>query len=244
MTRWGTRTVMTIAGQDSNGYRGCIYSYQQAWALLALPVGFSVSFNVDAFTSFPMPCRDKTLLRTPRCIAKFFVRTGHLPLCKILMFSWWEREARGSASEELLEGMNQYQGAGWPSTQRLSSRVVLQGMVTLTPPPSTGCSTAGVCRGQLVVMLVQRNLFVSHFKCLVFPSHKKMLPKAGFHCRSAVVPGQQFQLIDSHQPVISRAFLGALHPCDIVLKYLRTEKAVSATFFSGSSSDLIPPYLT
>lgn len=89
-------------------------------------------------------------------------------------------------------------------------------------------------------MLVQRNLFVSRFKCLVFPSHKKMVPKAGFHCRNAVVRGQQFQLMGSHQPLSSRTFLGALHPCNTVLKDLRTEKAVSATFFS----DLIPPYLT
>lgn len=48
---------MTRAGQDSNAYRGCIYSHQQAWTLLALPVRLKLSapFNVDAFMSLKLP---------------------------------------------------------------------------------------------------------------------------------------------------------------------------------------------
>lgn len=77
------------------------------------------------------------------------------------------------------------------------------------------------------VQCLQKDLFVSHFKFFVFPSREKMLQKAGFPCRNTVVPGQLFQLIDSHQPVISDTFLGVLHPCDIALKYLRREKSIS-----------------
>ena len=142
------------------------------------------------------------------------------------MFSWWERDAQGSASEEIQEGMNQYHRAGRPPMQRFSS-VVMQGMATLPPVSPTGCSTAGVFKGQLVetplpaVLRLQKNRFVSHCKFFVFPSQEKMLQKAGFPCRDAVFPGQMFQLIDSHQPVISVTFLGVLHPCDNFLKHHR-----------------------
>jgi len=77
-----------------------------------------------------------------------------------------------------------------------------------------------MCREKLVAMPMtavqhlQKKIFVSHFKFFVFSSHQKMLQKAGFPCRNTVVPGQLFQLIDSHQPVISDAFLGAVHLSD------------------------------
>lgn len=118
--------------------------------------------------------------------------------------------------------------------QGLSS-VVLQGMVTLALMSFTRCSTAGLCRARLLAMLVPafaEDLLCVIFQVLFFPSHKKMFQKAGFPCRNTVVPGQLFQLIYSCQPVISSAFLGALHPCDIALKYLRREKSISGTIFA------------
>lgn len=48
---------MIRAGHNSNAYRSCIYSHQQAWVLLALPARLKLStpFNVDAFMSLKLP---------------------------------------------------------------------------------------------------------------------------------------------------------------------------------------------
>lgn len=129
---------MIWAGHNSNVYRSCIYSYQQAWVLLALPARLKLStpFNVDAFTSLKLPhalgapLQRSNPAHNTQMHCKIFSKNRKLPSlqnpCVFLM-------GKGCTRFYIQETTWGNESVPWGWMTIHASAVVLQGMATLTP---------------------------------------------------------------------------------------------------------------
>ena len=81
-----------------------------------------------------------------------------------------------------------------------------QKLSLVSPTPVTAVQAGHSSQQCQCLGRVCRETSLCHISSVWFSLLRKALHKAGFSCRTAAVPAQLFQLIDSHQPVSSDAF--------------------------------------